>query len=368
MQMPNRKSNEGAYRYAFNGMETDMEVSGGGNSYTTQFRQYDPRLGRWKSLDPLAGKYPSMSPFTAFNNNPIFFVDPLGLEGTTKDDPGKNDDIKKGKRIGRRAANKKFGWNKRPKKGETVDVDIEGQQPLVYEYNGRIDGWQLKERDGGVLKTVEIVVDDIPNREEFEAEKANKKEEFETFPLPKESSNINHHSEPRALSNVDENGNFFMTGDSYDEQIHASLIGADYFIIEGDLLNDLKSSVIRDFYEPGQITSVFDVIVDDFLKSGKSYDSGQKTVGFGSKNKVDASTEIGTWIMRNAQLKYFIYYNKSGDIVIEVNAFDYFNVSSQKGKGKTYNSIGAVLGPLHIAAGANVNMQTRASWTVIIKR
>ena len=57
------------------------ETSNGGNSYTTQFRQYDHRLGRWKSLDPLAGKFPSMSPFVAFNDNPIYFVDPLGLEG-----------------------------------------------------------------------------------------------------------------------------------------------------------------------------------------------------------------------------------------------------------------------------------------------
>jgi RHS repeat-associated protein len=81
------------YSYAFNGMETDKEVSGTGNSYTTQFRQYDPRLGRWKSLDPLAGKYPGQSPFAAFNNNPLYFVDPLGLEG---EPTGGDDDIKKG--------------------------------------------------------------------------------------------------------------------------------------------------------------------------------------------------------------------------------------------------------------------------------
>jgi len=86
MQMPGRKGNEGAYRYAFNGMETDKEVSGTGNSYTTQFRQYDPRLGRWKSIDPLAGKFPSMSPFIAFNNNPIYFIDLDGGEAHSFDD------------------------------------------------------------------------------------------------------------------------------------------------------------------------------------------------------------------------------------------------------------------------------------------
>lgn len=60
-------------------MEKDAEVKGEGNSYTTQFRQYDPRLGRWLSLDPLMNKFPSMSPFTAFNNNPNVYKDPLGL-------------------------------------------------------------------------------------------------------------------------------------------------------------------------------------------------------------------------------------------------------------------------------------------------
>ena len=81
---------EDGTRHLFNGMEHDMEVSGDGNSYTTEFRQYDPRLGRWKSLDPLMKKYPNMSPYVAFNNNPIYFTDPLGLEGETPKGGGDN--------------------------------------------------------------------------------------------------------------------------------------------------------------------------------------------------------------------------------------------------------------------------------------
>jgi RHS repeat-associated protein len=81
MAMPGRKF-EGDYRYGFNGMEMDNEVKGSnGSHYTTPFRQYDPRIGRWMSLDPMMGKYPDMSPYVAFNNNPIYFADPLGLEG-----------------------------------------------------------------------------------------------------------------------------------------------------------------------------------------------------------------------------------------------------------------------------------------------
>ena len=71
--------NESDYRFGFNGMEVDNEVSGIGNSYTTQFRQYDPRLGRWKSLDPLMSKFPWMSPYVGFDNNPIIYTDPYGL-------------------------------------------------------------------------------------------------------------------------------------------------------------------------------------------------------------------------------------------------------------------------------------------------
>ncbi|MGK0285232.1 MAG: RHS repeat-associated protein, partial [Salibacteraceae bacterium] len=77
-QMPNRNANTNEYRYGFNGMEKDDEVKGNGNSYTTMFRQYDPRLGRWLSLDPKMRKLPFHSPYIAFANNPVIFVDPNG--------------------------------------------------------------------------------------------------------------------------------------------------------------------------------------------------------------------------------------------------------------------------------------------------
>ena len=42
-------------------------------------RYSDPIVGRFLSVDPLAHKFPHMSPYAAFNNNPIFFTDPTGM-------------------------------------------------------------------------------------------------------------------------------------------------------------------------------------------------------------------------------------------------------------------------------------------------
>ncbi len=50
-------------------MEKDDEVSGTGNTYTTHFRAYDARLGRWFSTDPLVQFVGSQ--YSSFANNPI---------------------------------------------------------------------------------------------------------------------------------------------------------------------------------------------------------------------------------------------------------------------------------------------------------
>jgi hypothetical protein len=59
-------------------MEADDEVKGEGNSYTTFFRQLDPRLGRWLSLDPKMSSFPGQSPYISMDNNPVFLMDPFG--------------------------------------------------------------------------------------------------------------------------------------------------------------------------------------------------------------------------------------------------------------------------------------------------
>jgi RHS repeat-associated protein len=64
-----------SYRFGFNGMQKDDEVSGSGNNLDFGARIYDSRLGRWMSLDPLMIKYPSLTPFNFVNNSPIIQMD-----------------------------------------------------------------------------------------------------------------------------------------------------------------------------------------------------------------------------------------------------------------------------------------------------
>jgi RHS repeat-associated protein len=85
MMMPGRSyDSEKTYRYGFNGMEQDVEPKGKGNSYTTEFRQYDPRLGRWLTLDPKARSFVDLSPYSAMGSNPIYITDIRGDSIPTK--------------------------------------------------------------------------------------------------------------------------------------------------------------------------------------------------------------------------------------------------------------------------------------------
>ncbi|MCP4521044.1 MAG: RHS repeat-associated core domain-containing protein [Cytophagales bacterium] len=88
MVMPGREyqNADEAYKYGFQGMEKDEDWAGAGNNYTTDFRLYDPRLGRWLTVDPLAFKFPDMSPYVGLDNNPINLIDPLGLASDNPDE------------------------------------------------------------------------------------------------------------------------------------------------------------------------------------------------------------------------------------------------------------------------------------------
>jgi len=78
MLTPGRHANSADYRYGFNGMELDNEVKGEGNSYDFGARMYDPRVGRFLSLDPKWREFESSSHYNYAANNPIFFIDSHG--------------------------------------------------------------------------------------------------------------------------------------------------------------------------------------------------------------------------------------------------------------------------------------------------
>lgn len=63
------------YRYGFNGKENDNEVGGDANFINYEARVYDPRIGRWLSVDPLQKKYPSFSPYNFSLNSPLYLKD-----------------------------------------------------------------------------------------------------------------------------------------------------------------------------------------------------------------------------------------------------------------------------------------------------
>lgn len=72
-----------SYRYGFNGMENDDEVSGKGRHPQFGDFGYDPATGRRWDRDPIT--YPWQSSYAIFNNNPILYMDETGKQGT----PGK---------------------------------------------------------------------------------------------------------------------------------------------------------------------------------------------------------------------------------------------------------------------------------------
>ncbi|WP_291528811.1 DUF6443 domain-containing protein [Bacteroides sp. UBA939] len=62
--------------YKYSGKELDTQK--GLNWYDSQARMYDPALGRFTTMDPLAEEYYSWSSYSYCLNNPVKFVDPDG--------------------------------------------------------------------------------------------------------------------------------------------------------------------------------------------------------------------------------------------------------------------------------------------------
>ena len=79
--MPNRNISSNKSRFGFNGKEKDQDGEFGDLShYDYGFRIYNPAIGRFLSVDPLAKSYPWYTPYQFAGNKPIMAKDLDGLE------------------------------------------------------------------------------------------------------------------------------------------------------------------------------------------------------------------------------------------------------------------------------------------------
>ncbi|MDP2174273.1 MAG: RHS repeat-associated core domain-containing protein [Bacteroidota bacterium] len=86
------------YRFGFNGEEIDKGsegMGGGGSTYDYGFRIYNPSLGRFLSVDPLAPEYPYYSAYQFSGNMPIWCIDIDGLEPLVSISTDKDNNVTK---------------------------------------------------------------------------------------------------------------------------------------------------------------------------------------------------------------------------------------------------------------------------------
>ncbi|PQJ18920.1 LysM peptidoglycan-binding domain-containing protein [Nonlabens xylanidelens] len=327
-----------SYRYGFGGQEKDNEISGEANSYTAEFWQYDPRIGRRWNIDPMTQKYSWQSPYAVFNNNPLYFNDPKGLEGDNGNKKLKKHEVSQGETLTGIAET--YGtsvvslakWNniKDINKifiGDSLIVTDPTRPKAYTSFENFLD---IKNSSGWIFGSDEISEMSVSNGAELAAASI---------------SNQN-------VANI--------TGYLLDK-VKTSPTMISY---ESEILNQVKSDP-RYEKENYYITGKRVIEFGGKRGSGDDWFSGNQNDPVFKKETWDTAFNQLTWALRHATVKYWAEVGKDGLITIQYKLYDTLDLSGSKGRSGTYNNVSNVLGFFyHDVANGNINLQTRGEWEV----
>jgi RHS repeat-associated protein len=327
---------KGVYRYGMNGQEMVNEIAGFGNHYTAEHWEYDPRLGRRWNIDPVV--YPWQSGYAVFNNNPVYFKDPLGAEGEEGNKEVQKHTIAKGENL----------------------------TGIAKKYNTSVETlakWNNISDVNKIYAGNELIVSD-PTR-------PSKHSSFESYPEVQDATGWT--TSKLGLKEMTVNNGVELAAASLGNFQIANLGGGlleavkndpDMLAFQAQILSDVKSDPRygkEAFYRNGVDVREFGGkrgSGDDWFSLGKNDPILKKETWQVAANQL-------TWALRHATVKYWAEVGKDGTITIQFRLYDTLDLSGQAGRSGAYNTISEILGfGYHTVAGGNKNLQTRGQWTI----
>ena len=118
------------FNYTYNGKEEQRGIGAGLLAYG--FRFYDPAIGRFTSIGPLAEIYSYQSPYVYADNNPIKYIDFMGLGSSYNWDTGKYED-EDGNEVSWNNVQSEYGI------GSSSSSSDDGDDPIKKGYKGKVE-------------------------------------------------------------------------------------------------------------------------------------------------------------------------------------------------------------------------------------